>query len=92
MVTVDNNGYTSSNKVEEVEKLDLTAWYGEYTAYTYSGVHITATDGVRYISNYLGRIGITGAYIANVAETTVTLTLPHVLFVDHIRVFPYCSG
>lgn len=95
-LTVDNGGYTTSDQIEEVEKLDLTKLSTDSNSwgfYTYNNVHIMA-DNSSSFNSYLGRLtdgSLTSSYYNSISALTITFTLQHVLFVDHLRVFPTCS-
>lgn len=97
---MDNGGYTTSDQIDEVEKLDLTKLSTDndtWGFYTYNNVHFMTDISSSYDSYdyfYLGRLtdgSLTSSYYNPISALTITITLQHVLYVDHIRVFPTCS-
>ena len=96
-LTVDNGGYTASDQIQEVEKLDLTKLSLEsdtWGFYSYSGIHFNSTTRNTYDYHYLGRLtdgSLSSSYYNHVSSVTITVVLPHVLYVDHLRVYPTCQ-
>lgn len=99
-LTMDNGGYTTSDQIDEVEKLDLTKLSTDRNTwgfYTYNNVHFMTDNSSSYDSydySYLGRLtdgSLSSSYYNRISALTITITLQHVLFVDHLRVFPTCS-
>jgi len=88
---IDNGGYTSSQTIEEVEKLSLASPSGSTSYYTYNNVHV-AVDTSYLSSHYISGVTNSGLFISNKGIATITFSIPHVLFVDHVRVYPYCGS
>ena len=95
---IDNNGHTKSEQIEESEELDLI-YHTDATNGFYTKNNILfVSDGVTWHYShyyYLYRI-IDGSrstgYISSSKTPTITLTFPHTLFVDHLKVYPLCSS
>ena len=106
-LTLDNARLTTSQRIGEVEKLDLagrgvSASSTSFT--TYSGIHLTTTGAVygyyfhyydrRYRSFYYIRSGgnkNSQYYQSAQKQATITVELPFLTYIDHIVVYPHCD-
>ena len=90
---IDNNGHTKSEQIEESEELDLIYHAGATSGFYTENNILFVSDYNHY--NYLYRI-IDGSrstgYISSSKTPTITVTFPHTLFVDHLKVYPQCSS
>lgn len=91
---IDNSGYTKSEQIEESEVLYLAyGWDVSSGYYTYNNILIV-TDVNVYRNNHLYRItdgSRSTGYLSSDKTPIITVTFPHTLYVDHLRVFPLCS-
>jgi len=112
----DNGGRSSSNRIAEVERLNLTGNYFSTNTWpdtffhTHSGVTVTSdvTPAMYYHYSYYfhsyyhtvwplsqmfsdNRANKKAFFMAPSNEATLTFDLPFKTYVEHIRVYPYCS-
>ena len=106
-LTVDNAHLTSSERIAEVEKLDLSGngvTPNSMSFTTYSGLHFTTTGPVySYYSSNLHRLYRSFVFIRSGAqnkeqyyrspqkEATITVELPFLTYIDHVLIYPHCS-
>lgn len=102
-LTVDNGRLTSSERIAEVEKLDL-AGNGvskhNMSFTTYSGLHFSTTGPV-YTYGYLYTLYRSFFFIRSGAQNTyyqspqkqaiITVELPFLMYIDHIIIYPLCD-
>lgn len=94
-LTLDNGGYTASDQIEEVEKIDLTklSWDStQFGFYSYNDIHIHTDNSSDDIPN-LGLLTdgrLSTSYYYPVDDLMITVEIPHLLFVDHVTVYPTC--
>lgn len=98
----DNHGYSSSNRINEVERLNLTGIKSNYvkTVYMQNGINVT-TDAPSYSYYnywyYLSHLfsdtkaNVKNIYLANSKEATLTFDLPFKTYIEYLRVYPYCE-
>ncbi|XP_033745596.1 uncharacterized protein LOC117331111 [Pecten maximus] len=90
---VDNNGHSSSERISS-ELLSLVSpSSGTNRSYhTYGNILVESTGSPRYISHPLSGVTNTGApFISSDRTINVTFTLPDHLYIEQVRVYPYCD-
>ena len=106
-LTVDNARLTSSERIAEVEKLDLAGNYVSATStsfMTYGGLHLSTTGPVfcyycvnyvhRYRSFFFIRSGVNKNdeyYRSAQKQATIEVELPFLTYIDHVVVYPHCD-
>ena len=95
---VDNGGYSRSERIREVEKLLLYAPdSGGFTSYTAYHPVLFQVNTPIYLQTYVGYLNrltdgsYTSGFLSAAKESTLTITPPDQPYVDHLRVFPYCT-
>ena len=98
----DNGGFTSSQRINEVPKLTLDGANTSTTAMsftTFSGLTVT-TNGTVYsygcgihtcYRSFNHLRGDSEYYQSSNHDATITIALPFVTYIDHIRIHPQCS-
>ncbi|CAH1775844.1 unnamed protein product, partial [Owenia fusiformis] len=102
----DNAGYSSTERIAEVEKLD-TRGYGvdssSQTYYTYGNVKFTTTGNVYsywpYVHhqvwfpfyNLVSGAPTDGYYRTTYQNIDIDIEFPYETYVDHVRIYPQCE-
>ncbi|KAK3576662.1 hypothetical protein CHS0354_004947 [Potamilus streckersoni] len=92
----DNRGKTSCQRIAEVEKLSLEGhWSWSSTYFSYGNVSLSTFSPI-YDSSYGLANLVTGStgdfFMGHSKHVQLEVTFPFLTYVDHIRVFPYCSN